>query len=309
MIPIVKSNGAEIPALGFGTWELRGETAVRRRARRPRRRLSAYRHGGDVRQRSAGRRGDPGTGHAARRDLHHDEGLGDRRRRRAVPAIGRGEPEAAQDRPDRPPPDSLAEQHGSDEAADLCPLRRQAAGLHAPHRHLELFGRQVEAGGRNSATSRSSPTRSSIIPGSTRARSSRRAPSTASRSPPTARSARRGASTIPSSSRSRAPKRKTPAQIVLRWQIQQPMNIAIPRSSKPERIVENIGIFDFSLTPRGNAGAFPGSARRRSELKLGAPVRRAAGRCSDPFATGDVVALASRRPAACAKPDRTRSCP
>jgi diketogulonate reductase-like aldo/keto reductase len=43
--------------------------------------------------------------------------------------------------------------------------------------------------------------------------------------------------------------RKTPAQIVLRWQIQQPMNIAIPRSSNPVRIVENIGIFDFSLTP------------------------------------------------------------
>ena len=28
MIPIVKSNGAEIPALGFGTWELRGETTA-----------------------------------------------------------------------------------------------------------------------------------------------------------------------------------------------------------------------------------------------------------------------------------------
>ena len=44
-------------------------------------------------------------------------------------------------------------------------------------------------------------------------------------------------------------KKKTPAQVVLRWQIQQPMNIAIPRSSNPGRIVENIGIFDFALTP------------------------------------------------------------
>jgi diketogulonate reductase-like aldo/keto reductase len=44
-------------------------------------------------------------------------------------------------------------------------------------------------------------------------------------------------------------KRKTPAQIVLRWQIQLPMNIAIPRSSKPARIVENADIFDFSLSP------------------------------------------------------------
>lgn len=44
-------------------------------------------------------------------------------------------------------------------------------------------------------------------------------------------------------------KDKTPAQVVLRWQIQQPMNIAIPRSSKPQRIAENFAIFDFSLTP------------------------------------------------------------
>jgi len=44
-------------------------------------------------------------------------------------------------------------------------------------------------------------------------------------------------------------KRKTPAQVVLRWHIQQPMNIAIPRSSKPARVAENIDVFDFSLTP------------------------------------------------------------
>ena len=44
-------------------------------------------------------------------------------------------------------------------------------------------------------------------------------------------------------------KGKTPAQIVLRWQIQHPMNIAIPRSSKPKRIVENFGVFDFELAP------------------------------------------------------------
>ena len=46
-----------------------------------------------------------------------------------------------------------------------------------------------------------------------------------------------------------AAKGKTPAQIVLRWHVQQPMNIAIPRSSNPQRIAENIDIFDFALTP------------------------------------------------------------
>lgn len=42
-------------------------------------------------------------------------------------------------------------------------------------------------------------------------------------------------------------KGRTPAQIVLRWHVQQPMNIAIPRSSRPERVAENINVFDFEL--------------------------------------------------------------
>jgi diketogulonate reductase-like aldo/keto reductase len=40
----------------------------------------------------------------------------------------------------------------------------------------------------------------------------------------------------------------TPAQVVLRWHVQQPMNIAIPRSSNPKRIAENLAIFDFELS-------------------------------------------------------------
>ena len=44
-------------------------------------------------------------------------------------------------------------------------------------------------------------------------------------------------------------KGKTPAQVVLRWHMQQPGNVAIPRSSNPKRIVENIDIFDFELSP------------------------------------------------------------
>lgn len=41
---------------------------------------------------------------------------------------------------------------------------------------------------------------------------------------------------------------RTPAQIVLRWQIQLPNNIAIPKSGDPGRIAENIDIFDFALS-------------------------------------------------------------
>lgn len=43
-------------------------------------------------------------------------------------------------------------------------------------------------------------------------------------------------------------KGKTAAQIVLRWHIQQPMNIAIPKSVTPKRIAENIDIFGFELS-------------------------------------------------------------
>jgi diketogulonate reductase-like aldo/keto reductase len=40
---------------------------------------------------------------------------------------------------------------------------------------------------------------------------------------------------------------KTPAQIVLRWQIEHGISV-IPKSVRPERIAENIAIFDFALT-------------------------------------------------------------
>ena len=39
----------------------------------------------------------------------------------------------------------------------------------------------------------------------------------------------------------------TPAQVVLRWHIEHRI-VAIPRSSNPDRIAENVAIFDFHLT-------------------------------------------------------------
>jgi 2,5-diketo-D-gluconate reductase B len=43
-------------------------------------------------------------------------------------------------------------------------------------------------------------------------------------------------------------RKKTLAQIALRWLIQQEIIAAIPRSSRPERIAENLDVFDFRLT-------------------------------------------------------------
>lgn len=40
---------------------------------------------------------------------------------------------------------------------------------------------------------------------------------------------------------------RTPAQVVLRWHTQQDGVVAIPRSSRRERLVENLAVFDFTL--------------------------------------------------------------
>ncbi|RIY01546.1 aldo/keto reductase [Aureimonas flava] len=40
---------------------------------------------------------------------------------------------------------------------------------------------------------------------------------------------------------------RTPAQIVLRWEIEQPMVGAIPRTSNPKRLAENLDVFGFEL--------------------------------------------------------------
>lgn len=42
--------------------------------------------------------------------------------------------------------------------------------------------------------------------------------------------------------------RRTPAQVVLRWHVQQPGVVAIPKSIHRDRIAENIAVFDFTLT-------------------------------------------------------------
>lgn len=41
---------------------------------------------------------------------------------------------------------------------------------------------------------------------------------------------------------------KTPGQVVLRWHVQQDGVVAIPRTTRVERLSENAAIFDFSLT-------------------------------------------------------------
>ncbi len=40
---------------------------------------------------------------------------------------------------------------------------------------------------------------------------------------------------------------RTPAQVVLRWHIQQPGVLAVPKSGNPKRIAENLDVFGFTL--------------------------------------------------------------
>jgi diketogulonate reductase-like aldo/keto reductase len=41
--------------------------------------------------------------------------------------------------------------------------------------------------------------------------------------------------------------KRTPAQIVLRWELQKDI-VTIPKSTHKERIVENAGLYDFELS-------------------------------------------------------------
>lgn len=49
---------------------------------------------------------------------------------------------------------------------------------------------------------------------------------------------------------------RTPGQVVLRWHLQQPGVVAIPRSATPAHIAENIGLFDFALSDEEMAALF-----------------------------------------------------
>ena len=41
---------------------------------------------------------------------------------------------------------------------------------------------------------------------------------------------------------------KTPGQVALRWLLDQPQVCAVPKATAPERIAENVAVFDFALT-------------------------------------------------------------
>ena len=65
---------------------------------------------------------------------------------------------------------------------------------------------------------------------------------------------------------------KTPAQICLRWLIQQPMVAAVPRALEEAHIAENLAVFDFAL---GEQEMRRISALRRRNVRIADPPERA----------------------------------
>ncbi|MGE0501901.1 MAG: aldo/keto reductase [Rhizobiaceae bacterium] len=55
---------------------------------------------------------------------------------------------------------------------------------------------------------------------------------------------------------------RTPAQVVLRWHVQQENVVAIPRTTRLERLAENIAVFDFALGDEEMAAISALSSRR-----------------------------------------------
>ena len=144
----VDANGAKIPALGFGTWPMRGEECARA--------VTAglklgYRHVDTAQGYSneeRGRRRHRRLRRSARRDLHHHQGAPGEAGRGRPASVDRGEPEEAPHRSGRPHADPLAEPGIPVAEADEGAVRRQAARPDAPHRRFELHDRASRRGGR-----------------------------------------------------------------------------------------------------------------------------------------------------------------
>jgi len=56
---------------------------------------------------------------------------------------------------------------------------------------------------------------------------------------------------------------RTPAQIVLRWEVQQEGVAAIPRTKTPARLAENLAVFDFELSAEDHASITALTSKRK----------------------------------------------
>ena len=168
-------------------------------------------------------------------------------------------------RPRRPLPDPLA-------GADRGPLPRHLAGLRTDPRTRAARARSASptSASRTSSGSSARPrrcrpsTRSSCTRGSSRPSCAPGTPSTAIATE--AWSPLAQGDVLDDGDRSRRSPRttsKTPAQVILRWHLQLG-NVVIPKSVTPERIRENLDVFDFELERGRHGGARRARHRQRT---------------------------------------------
>ncbi len=248
MTPTVKSNGAEIPAIGFGTWELRGETALR----------------------AVHAALEAGYRHIDTAAMYANEvQVGEAIRTHATPRedifiTTKVWPSEAGDGPfQRSAEDSLkrlkvaqvdlllihwpsATVPLKEQIAPLCDAKRRGLTRHIGISNFSVEQVELAVGFSDEPLVTNQVEHHPWHDQSALFKVCGRHGISITSYSPIGKARRLDDPVIVEIAKA---KRRTPAQIVLRWQIQQPMNIAIPRSSKPARMIENIDVFDFSLTP------------------------------------------------------------
>ena len=296
MIPIVSANGAEIPVIGLGTWDMRGEEAVR----------------------AVHAALDAGYRHIDTAAMYGNEAeIGEAIRNHSTPreeifvttkvwysdlADGRLQKSAAESlkRLGMDQVDLLLIHWPSrkipfrEQVLALCDAKRRGLARHIGVSNFTPTLPRRRSGGRERADRHQSG-RASSVAGSADADGDRRrlGVSITSYAP----LGRTRLLTEPAIVEIAQSKGKSPAQVVLRWHIQQPMNIAIPKSADPQRISGEYRYLRLRAERGGDEPhLWPRPARRqdgarRLSDRLG---RRARGLAAD-YPASD----AARRSAAC----------
>ena len=143
----VEANGARIPPIGLGTWDLRGRTCARvveQALRLGYRHVDTAEMYGNEREVGEGLRA---SGGAARRRLHHHQGVAGSSGAGGVRARRQGEPRRAAPLRGRSPADPLAQPAHSARRDHRRAVPDEAGGLRPAHRHLEFHGAAGRGGG------------------------------------------------------------------------------------------------------------------------------------------------------------------
>ena len=256
-------DGVEIPQLGFGVWQVPPEQTAEVVLRALQ---AGYRHIDTA----AGYGNEAGVGdalrasrHPARGRVHHHQALANERARPGQDPRGlrRRDGQARPGLP-RPLPHPLADA-GRRLRRDLAGVRGDQglrAGPH--HRRLELpEDPPAQAARRDRHRAHREPGRGAPLPACRRTC----APSTPSTASPPRRGARwpsaATSSTDPVVTGIAAELGRTPAQVVIRWHLQQG-NVVIPKSVTPARIVRELRRRGVRAVPRAGRGAQRAEPRR-----------------------------------------------